>query len=50
MNSNIIKKHHIIANIFVSLVSTGFMLRLFSFFIEKPVLSQAIGIELFSFL
>jgi len=43
------KKHHIIINLFVSLTSTGFMLWLFSLFIEEPVLSQALGIEQPSF-
>jgi len=43
------KKHHIIINLFVSLMSTGFMLWLFSLFIEEPVLSQALGIEQPSF-
>jgi STE24 endopeptidase len=43
------KKHHIILTLFVSLISTGFMLWIFSFFIEEPVLSQALGIELPSF-
>jgi STE24 endopeptidase len=43
------KKHHIIINLFVSLISIGFMLWLFSLFIEEPVLSQALGIEQPSF-
>ncbi|MDU8886579.1 M48 family metallopeptidase [Yeosuana sp. MJ-SS3] len=43
------KKKHIIFNLFVSIILTGFMLYLLSVFISNPVLSHALGVEIPSF-
>lgn len=37
------EKHHVIQLMLASLVQTGFMLWLFSWFVNQPVLSQALG-------
>ncbi|MDR9457824.1 MAG: M48 family metallopeptidase [Salegentibacter sp.] len=43
------KKKHIIVNLLVSVLTTGFTLWLLSLFVDSPVLSQALGVEIPSF-
>ncbi|WP_372918017.1 M48 family metallopeptidase [Salegentibacter sp.] len=43
------KKKHIIVNLAVSVLTTGFTLWLLSLFVDSPVLSQALGVEIPSF-
>ena len=43
------KKKHIIFNLFVSILTTGFMLFLLSLFVSNPILSNALGVETPSF-
>ncbi|WP_081212436.1 M48 family metallopeptidase [Salegentibacter sediminis] len=43
------KKKHIIVNLTVSILTTGFTLWLLSLFVGSPVLSQALGVEIPSF-
>ncbi len=43
------KKKHIIVNLVVSVLTTGFTLWLLSLFVGSPVLSQALGVEIPSF-
>ncbi|MFD2516836.1 M48 family metallopeptidase [Salinimicrobium flavum] len=39
------KKHHIIINMIISILTTGFTLWLLSLFVGNPVLSEAMGVE-----
>ena len=39
------KKNHIISNLTVSILTTGFMLWLLSMFVGSPLLSAALGVE-----
>lgn len=43
------KKKHIIVNLAASVLTTGFTLWLLSLFVDSPVLSQALGVEIPSF-
>lgn len=43
------KKNHIITNLVLSIMTTGFTLWLLSLFINEPLLSQALGVETPSF-
>ncbi|MFL1012354.1 M48 family metallopeptidase [Flavisericum labens] len=43
------KKKHIIFNLFVSILTIGFMLFVLSLFISNPLLSNALGVEIPSF-
>ncbi|WP_394906229.1 M48 family metallopeptidase [uncultured Mesonia sp.] len=43
------KKRHILFNLFISLLSTGFTLWLFSLFVGNPLLSEALGVSQPSF-
>ncbi|MGB8704081.1 MAG: M48 family metallopeptidase [Gillisia sp.] len=43
------KKNHIIANVFASILTTGFTLWILSIFIGNPLLSQALGVSTPSF-
>ncbi|GGD23493.1 M48 family metallopeptidase [Hyunsoonleella pacifica] len=43
------KKKHIIFNLFASILLTGFTLFILSLFISKPILSQALGVDIPSF-
>lgn len=43
------KKNHILINLFVSVVTTGFTLWLLSLFVSEPALAQALGVEQPSF-
>ena len=43
------KKHHIIYNLVIGVVSTGFILWLFSMFVGQPIFSEALGVSQASF-
>lgn len=43
------KRNHIIFNLFMSIIMTGFMLYILSLFISNPLLSNALGVEIPSF-
>lgn len=43
------KRHHIIYNLVMSIISTGFLLWLFSLFVGQPIFSEALGVQQPSF-
>ena len=43
------KRHHILFNLAMSIISTGFLLWLFSLFVGQPIFSEALGVQQPSF-